>query len=108
MLQSSESEDMIHRIAALLPLLLGPAAAAAADSARYEVVKHRNLVYNPAKDADKDKHKLDLYVPKGAKDFPVMMFVHGGAWKSGNKELYAAWARRSPARGSAPRSSTTA
>jgi dipeptidyl aminopeptidase/acylaminoacyl peptidase len=81
---------MLHRIAALLPLLLGPAAAAAADSARYEVVTHRNLVYNPAKNADNEKHKLDLYVPKGAKDYPVMMFVHGGAWKSGNKELYAA------------------
>ena len=81
---------MLHRIAALLPLLLGPAGAAAADSARYEVVKHRNLVYNAAKDADKEKHQLDLYVPKGAKDYPVMMFVHGGAWKSGNKDLYAA------------------
>jgi acetyl esterase/lipase len=87
-----ESEDMIHRIAvALLPALLGAAPLAAQDKGTsYSVEKHLNLAYNPAKDADPVRHKLDLYVPKGAKDFPVMMFVHGGAWRSGNKELYAA------------------
>ena len=56
----------------------------------FEVEKHLNLVYHSAKDADPVKHKLDLYVPKGVKDFPVMMFVHGGSWKSGNKDLYPA------------------
>jgi len=87
-----ESDDMIHRIAAaLLPALLGAGPLAAQDKAgTYPVEKHLNLAYNPAKDADPVRHKLDLYVPKGAKDFPVMMFVHGGAWTSGNKDLYAA------------------
>src|SRR5207237_10002694 len=33
-------------------------------------------------------HKLDLYLPKDHKDFPVLLFVHGGAWTSGNKNLY--------------------
>jgi len=56
----------------------------------FEVEKHLNLVYNSAKDADPVKHKLDLYIPKGAKDFPVLMFVHGGTWKSGSKDLYPA------------------
>ncbi len=78
---------MMQRIASLLPFLLG-AAGLHAQEARYEVEKFKNLSYNPAKTADPVRHKLDLYVPKGAKDFPVMMFVHGGAWKSGNKELY--------------------
>jgi acetyl esterase/lipase len=87
-----ESEDMIHRIAtALIPALLGAAPLAAQDKANtHAVEKHLNLAYNLAKDADPVRHKLDLYVPKGAKDFPVMMFVHGGAWTSGNKDLYAA------------------
>ena len=31
-----------------------------------------------------------MYVPKGKKDFPVVLFVHGGSWKGGNKNLYAA------------------
>jgi acetyl esterase/lipase len=87
----TDRDDMIHRIAAaLLPALLGAAPLAAQDKATsYPVEKHLNLAYNMAKDADPVRHKLDLYVPKGAKDFPVMVFVHGGMWRSGNKELYA-------------------
>src|SRR5262245_11795523 len=87
-----ESDDMIHRIAAApSPALLGVAPLAAQEKATtYSVEKHLNLAYNAAKNADPVRHKLDLYVPKGAKDFPVMMFVHGGAWTSGNKDLYAA------------------
>lgn len=80
---------MMQRITTLLPFLLG-AAGLHAEGARFEVEKVKNLSYNPAKTADPVRHKLDLYVPKGAKDFPVMMFVHGGAWKSGNKDLYGA------------------
>ncbi len=30
------------------------------------------------------KHTLDLYLPEG-KDFPVLVFVHGGGWKRGHK-----------------------
>src|SRR5262249_1985348 len=30
-------------------------------------------------------HKLDLYLPKDQKDFPVLFFVHGGAWVHGDK-----------------------
>ncbi|HVK09623.1 MAG TPA: alpha/beta hydrolase [Gemmataceae bacterium] len=85
-----ECDDMIHRLACLLPALLAPHLAAGDLPAKYEVEKHRNLAYNPARDADPVRHKLDLYLPKGAKKFPVMTFVHGGAWRSGNKDLYAA------------------
>ena len=31
--------------------------------------------------------KLDLYRPKAAKEpVPVIVFVHGGGWKNGNKD----------------------
>ncbi len=56
----------------------------------FEVETKTDVAYRSDKDADPVKHKLDIYTPKGQKDFPVLMFVHGGAWKSGNKELYAA------------------
>ncbi|HEX3150212.1 MAG TPA: alpha/beta hydrolase [Gemmataceae bacterium] len=79
---------MLHRIAILLPFFLG-AAALNADEPKFEVEKHNNLSYNSAKDADPVRHQLDLYVPKGAKNYPVMVFVHGGKWTSGKKELYA-------------------
>ena len=56
----------------------------------FEVETHADMAYRSDKEADPVKHKLDIYLPKGQKDFPVMMFVHGGSWKSGNKGLYAA------------------
>jgi len=37
---------------------------------------------------DPDKQKLDLYLPKGQKDFPVLFFVHGGTWKWGDRKQY--------------------
>lgn len=89
MVQISECDLMLTRIATFLPIVLVPATSLADGTARFEVEKKQNLSYNSAKDADPVRHKLDLYLPKGAKDFPVMMFVHGGKWKSGNKELYA-------------------
>ena len=79
---------MLRPFAALLPALLGPTVLLAGD-ATFDVEKKLDLSYNAAKDADPKRNKLDLYLPKGAKDYPVMMFVHGGRWKSGDKELYA-------------------
>jgi len=52
--------------------------------------KHADIAYRTDKDADKERHTLDVYTPKGKKDAPVVLFVHGGSWKSGNKNLYAA------------------
>jgi acetyl esterase/lipase len=54
-----------------------------------EFVRHPDIAYRDDKDADKVRHTLDLYVPKGKTGFPVVIFVHGGAWRSGDKSLYA-------------------
>ncbi len=51
----------------------------------YEVEAVKDVAYFEGKDADSVRHKLDLYVPKGQKGFPVLVFVHGGAWTGGNK-----------------------
>jgi acetyl esterase/lipase len=45
-----------------------------------------DVKYYDGSDADPVKHKLDLYLPVGQKDFPVLFFVHGGAWRSGDKK----------------------
>ena len=34
------------------------------------------------------KQQLDLYLPKDKKNFPVLVFIHGGGWNSGDKSLY--------------------
>jgi acetyl esterase/lipase len=54
----------------------------------YEVEVAKDIAYYEGKDADPVKHKLDLYLPKGKKDFPVLFFVHGGAWRGGDKKSF--------------------
>jgi len=56
---------------------------------RAAVETHANLTYYSGEGADKYRHRLDLYVPKGKKDVPVMMFVHGGGFTVGIKDQYA-------------------
>ena len=62
-------------------------AAAEARMTEYEVERHPDLEYQTGPDADV-RHKLDLYVPVGAKNYPVMIYIHGGGWKAGSKTLY--------------------
>jgi acetyl esterase/lipase len=45
----------------------------------------RNVSYYQGAGADPSMHRLDLYLPEGRKDFPVLVFVHGGAWSRGDK-----------------------
>jgi acetyl esterase/lipase len=80
----------------LVPLLLVTPALAdgsKADVARpaektFEVEVVADIDYYKGDDADKIKHKLDLYLPRGQKDFPVLFFVHGGAWRQGDKNFF--------------------
>src|SRR3984957_4543029 len=62
---------------------------AAKDPGKLAVETKKEIAYYDGKDADPLRHKLDLYLPKGQKDFPVVMFVHGGTWRSGKKDIYA-------------------
>jgi acetyl esterase/lipase len=60
-------------------------AAAPASEKTYEVEVKADIPYYQGKDAHNIKHKLDLYLPSGKKNFPVLFFVHGGAWRIGDK-----------------------
>ena len=60
------------------------------------MIEKPNLVYFDGPDAQRDFHKLDLFLPQGRRGFPVVMFVHGGAWLIGDKSdfgIYAAIGR---------------
>ena len=50
--------------------------------------------YADGAEADADKHRLDLYLPKGKTNFPVLFFVHGGSWRTGDRSLYRALGNR--------------
>ena len=47
-------------------------------------------------DFNAERHVLDVYTPKGksVKARPVVLFIHGGAWDSGSKNLYSFIGRR--------------
>jgi acetyl esterase/lipase len=83
--------------ALLLTCLALPASFAHGDDAKpdkdaekktYEVKVEKDIAYYEGDDADKVKHKLDLFVPKDKKDFPVFFFIHGGAWVHGDKNTF--------------------
>ncbi len=50
----------------------------------FEVEAHKNIPYVEGKDGD-ERQKLDLYVPKGAKGYPTLFFIHGGGWTAGSR-----------------------
>lgn len=77
-------------LAASLVLGYGISAGAEADSlaARFEVEKFIDVPYYEGADAHPVRHKLDLFLPKGQKDYPVLMIVHGGVWIGGDKSYH--------------------
>jgi acetyl esterase/lipase len=70
----------------LLVVLWVAATPVAAEPAPFEQQSYRNIAYYEGRDADSVRHMLDVHVPKGQKDFPVLFFVHGGGWVKGNKD----------------------
>jgi len=50
----------------------------------------RDISYLAGKPEDEAKHKLDVYTPKGKTNLPVFFFIHGGAWKQGDRLQYPA------------------
>src|SRR5262245_6532175 len=81
------------RLLWLAPVLLTAAAlpsraAEPARPARFDVEAVKDVAYYDGDGADKAKHRLDLFLPKGQKDFPVLFFVHGGAWQRGDKDQF--------------------
>jgi acetyl esterase/lipase len=60
--------------------LWGPAPSA--DACAVECI--RDVPYYDGPDADPLRHHLDLFLPRGEKDFPVVVLVHGGAWIMGD------------------------
>src|SRR5437763_1082452 len=56
-------------------------AVALASAARGQTIK-RGIDYTELAD---EKRTLDVYAPAGAKDLPVVFWIHGGGWQSGDK-----------------------
>jgi acetyl esterase/lipase len=59
----------------------------------------RDLAYVSGDNADPERHKLDLYLPADRKDFPVLLFFHGGGYTEGDRLQVAQFGRTLAARG---------
>ncbi|MFO0969434.1 MAG: alpha/beta hydrolase [Gemmataceae bacterium] len=71
--------------------LWGPSSPSSATSP--EVRRLSDVAYYSGKDADDFRHRADLFLPRNKNDFPVVVFVHGGAWVMGDNRccgLYSA------------------
>jgi acetyl esterase/lipase len=55
---------------------------------------HRDITYTAGEPKDEGKHKLDLYIPTGKPHAPVLVFLHGGSWMTGDRSLYVALGNR--------------
>jgi acetyl esterase/lipase len=53
-----------------------------------DVEPHKGISYREGAEEDSAKHKLDVYSPKDKTNAPVLFFIHGGSWRSGDRALY--------------------
>lgn len=57
------------------------------ESKGYKVDIIKDVPYETQPGVNKTRNRLDLYLPRGARSFPVLFFVHGGAWMMGDKDF---------------------
>ena len=96
--------NLMRRFFLLTPVALLLAAIVIILATEYVVARpsrrSKDVAYVPATapDFDKERHILDVYVPKqaapNAAGYPVVLFIHGGSWTSGSKNIYTFIGRR--------------
>lgn len=64
---------------------IGNQAKAKETTAPFSVAVKTAIPYRVGAKANPKYHSLDVYVPEGKKHFPVVFFVHGGSWVTGDK-----------------------
>jgi arylformamidase len=68
--------------AAIAPVAFSLSLLAAGLAPAAEMVVHRDLPYA---DPPAERQVLDIYAPADAKDLPVVYWIHGGGWQTGDK-----------------------
>jgi len=87
LLDDREAEKRLLR-----PTLMTTILAAETKSTRpsFKVSVRKDLSYGG--ETAHERQRLDLYLPEGVDNFATLLFVHGGAWRTGSKDLL--WHRR--------------
>ncbi|WP_190809514.1 alpha/beta hydrolase [Flagellimonas sp. S3867] len=58
------------------------------------VREYFDVSYYSGKEADSIKHKLNLFVPEGIENPPMLLWIHGGAWAFGGRKFETDLARK--------------
>jgi arylformamidase len=56
--------------------------------------ERRDLRYREMEGVEAQRHSLDLYLPAGAGPFPLVVMIHGGGWRNGDKRLRGVFATK--------------
>jgi acetyl esterase/lipase len=75
-------------------LLLATLALSLTGHGQPDCVVLRDIPYADGKPEDAPKHRLDVYALKGVRNAPALLFIHGGAWRAGDRRQYAAMGTR--------------
>ena len=73
-------------------------AVAASDGSEFTIVAHRDIDYIAGDDYAENKDRLDVFMPEGATNAPVVVYFHGGALQNGTKAIGEGLARQLAAR----------
>ncbi len=92
------SGPILHGLALSLIALIWAAPPLRAGEALHAVEVTSDLAYVSG-DEVPDRQRLDLYVPVGEGPWPVLLWIHGGAWAVGHRQDEGALARRFAERG---------
>ena len=83
----------------IIPLLLAFAGAIPVGAEQLQMVTALDVDYLATEDYPDAKDKLDIYMPLGAKNAPVVVYFHGGGLTYGDKSLGQVVAKRLMAQG---------
>lgn len=76
-----------------------PAVPASLTEARYECSQFNDLRYREGRDGSDPLQKLNLVLPKGAIDYPLLVWIGGGAWSYVDRNMEMDFARQLASRG---------
>jgi pectinesterase len=78
-----------------------PYAIPAKDSVSKGVLAERNIIYTSLDNTPYGRRdlRLDIFRPKKQGKYPALLMIHGGGWRSGNKELQVPMAEMLAAKG---------
>ena len=82
--QLPHREDVLHRVLDWFEKHDIPANADAKPGVSMSLEEYRSIKDIPYAEVDGQRLSLDLYLPTEEKNLPLVVWVHGGAWRQGS------------------------